>query len=670
MATVPGVLLIGDYHIQGGAVAPGLVVSSLGQYASQGMTDLRAHRVFPDNPATGAATAATLGWYPWFDTSAGDVTYVVASATATTVTVTPNPGWATNQWAGFRINNNNLSGFGWRNALIVVVSNTADTLTVASWTATPETGSGLWFNQGRFRDCHIVGAWRTFAEVLAAGVPTRGGASVQAANQGIACDPELMRQLHEHVYPVAPYFQLAKYGTTAPITGGWNVGGSDRVNFEAWFARVQAAWTALATGNTLRWDDIIIDLSQRDVNAWIATPGNIALFQSDIGEMVTYLRDLDPSLAGARVHLVNHDARLRNVDALGGTGLANSLQTAAVAEIADAYIVNLDGRDLRLRGTDSGTPVWSPGEDNELYASSVYVNEYPTAIRKSIQIAIAGTAPVTSGALPMFIELGDSITVGGVSTAYVDAIASPSITSGVRNYRQRIFNRTAAANEPYDLAYNSNTSGAMVSLGGAECSRLPELASRYPADGVVLVKRGSYSSALASSAAAYDAGAGTGGRWAKGYSEHWPELLADIQNSVQGVNVVEEKQASIEGFFVSLGTNDAAVVGGGALFASSLRGFCLDLWAMRTNLRGKRPPIIWRLPQVNGSTVKPAEVAAVRAALYAMAAEFEEFVVVDCDDLEISTDGVHETLAATLTRGVREAFAFDAVALPNCTRLA
>src|SRR5210317_560062 len=165
MADVPAIAYIGSAMVQGGA-NPNAEYTSSGTYETEHLRDKDAHRVCPDNASTGAPTASSLSWYPWFDGNAGTV-YTISGATSTTVTVTPDPGWTTNEWAGYKVTNNNLSGLGFRNRAISVTANSSDTITVASWTATPETGAGVWFNEGLWKDVAMNAAWRTLTEVSA-----------------------------------------------------------------------------------------------------------------------------------------------------------------------------------------------------------------------------------------------------------------------------------------------------------------------------------------------------------------------------------------------------------------------------------------------------------------------------------------------------------------------
>lgn len=669
MADVPAIAYIGSAMVQGGT-NPQAEVTSTASYETQALRDKDAHRVCPDSDTDGAPTAASLSWYPWFDGNAGTV-YIIASATSTTVTVTPDPGWTTDEWVGNKVTNNNLTGFGFRNKNITVTANSSDTITVASWTSTPEVGSGVWFNEGQWKDVAMNGAWRTITETLGAVTPTRSGASYAQGNQGAAPDQMLVRQLWKNVYPTSPYFQLWKYAHGTTTTGGWNDGGTERTPYTTDKARVDAAWTALANGNTLRWDYVVIDNSNNDVYSWRTsggTPANSLLYQADLEEMIAWLRSSSVfNNSTLKVILVNHDARLLNTTAPAGQGFANSAHQAIALADSNVRVCNLDGLELALRGADNATPTWQ-GEDPRYYSTSVFQREYPIELRKTIDLWEQGSAPNVDGAIPVYIMLGDSLTVGThCDVTFTGALESPTLTNTARNSLQKIFNRSTGNVEAYDAHNNSNTSGTVNAIAGPEFSLTQQLYERHPDTGFVIIKRGSNSSTLIAAGTAYSSG--TGGRWSKAYAstEHYDELRADIENALQYINVTLEKQAELMGFFVSLGTNDQAVSGGGDLFTNELPVFVRNLRQdFGTHTSGKDTPVIWRKPQLNAGTAINAESLKVRAALEARAKADSQFRLMDVDDIEISTDNVHETARGTIRVGERFDLELNHIALPNC----
>jgi len=672
MADVPAIAYIGSAMVQGGA-NPNAEYTSSGTYETEHLRDKDAHRVCPDSDSDGAPTASSLSWFPWFDGNAGTV-YVVSGATSTTVTVTPDPGWTTDEWAGYKVTNNNLSGLGFRNKNIAVVSNTSDTVTVSAWTATPETGAGVWFNEGQWKDVSMVGAWRTYTEVLASAVPTRSGASYAQNNNGAAPDQMLVRQLWKNTYKASPYFQLWKYAHAAATTGGWNDGGTARTAYTTEKARVDAAWTALANGNTLRWDYAIIDQSDLDVYSWRTsggTPSNALLYEDDLEEMIAWLRSASVfNNSSLKVILLSHDAKIRATQTPAGIAVANRYHQAIALADSNVRVCNLDGLELALRGQDAAVPTWQ-GEDSYYYSTSVYQREYPQEIRKTIDLWQQGAAPNVKNAIPVYVFIGDSLAVGThCDETFTGSLESPTLTNTVRNSAQKIYNRSTGNVEAYNAHDNSNTSGsapAAPHAAGPEFSLTAELYARHPDTGFVIIKRGSNSSTLVADGTSYSSG--TGGRWSKSYAatEHYDEMRADIENALQYINVTLEKQAELMGFFVSLGTNDQAVSGGGDLFTNELPIFVRNLRSdFGTHTSGKDTPVIWRKPQLNAGTAVNAEALQVRAALVARAAADKQFRLMDVDDVEISTDNVHETARGTIIIGQRFDAELNYVALPNC----
>lgn len=670
MANVPAIVYIGGRHTHGG-IKPNTEFQSDGTYGTDGGTlslrDTRIHRVVPDDPTTGNPSAATLGWYPVFDGTAGDTVYVVASGpTATTVTATPDPGWTANEWAGFTIRNNNLTGLGLRNRDIEVVSNTNDTLTVASWTATPEVGSGFWFNQGRFRDTHPIAAWRTVSEILGAAVPTRGGASWQLNNFGLSPVPLLTRELWENVWTTAPYFQLMHYFTQNPVVGNFDdTGAAERAAFLTEKARWDAAWTALATGDTLSWSDgyVILDMSQNDVEN--DTELN---YYADLLEMIAWLRSAAVfNDATLNVILVNHDVRLNAVDHPDTQAACNTIHDLIALADANVTTVQLNGRELPLRQTDAATPTWAPNVNAKQYATTVYGNEYPRAIREHIELLEAGAATAGSQGLATFYVIGDSLTnATGFGSSFTTANDDINYPGTVRNPRQRIWNDATGAIETYDPHDNSATAGTVNANAGPEFSLLPLLQDDFPVDGTLVIKRGAGGSALATELQAYSGG---GGVWSPSTSgEQWDELKRMRDEAQQYANTVLGRQVITEGLLVTLGTNDQATAGGGAAFATELATWVPAFRAEFDNaVVGKAMPIIWVLPQLGTSSADNTEALAVRAALRAYEKTDEQFYVVDIDDLPRASDNLHPTPASTITIGERMAEALRLIRRPNCT---
>ena len=662
MANVPGVLIVGDYSVQGGNPGMTSAVSALGAADLNFSRADRVMRVFPDNPTTGAPTSTSLNWKPWFDGGAGDSLFAVTTSASNTVTVTPSPSWTTNQWAGFTVTVVNPLGLGFSDRK-TVVSNTADTLTISgSWTSNPVSPQFLFLSQGRWRDYHAIAGWLAAAE-LGVAVSTRGGSSWQAGGLGIGLDAGLLRELYENVWKTSPYFQLAKYALITPTGSAFdNTTGSAKTAFTNELARYNAAWTALANGNTLAWELLVLDLSNADVLNWVSTPANYLNYETALTQTIAWFRSA-PVLnnASLKVVIVNHANEVNNVTAPSGTALANRAHRAVAAAGTNIRCASMEGLPLYLPSP------FLPSANKGYYEAQVYWNEMPRRVRQAYELLTVGNPTDYDGAMPVYLMFGDSIFVGEVNETFTTQLKSPTLTGGPRDSRQRIYNRGTATVETYDLADNSNTSGTTGNFGGPDFSLVHELMQLHPVTGFVLVKRASNASTLVVNGAPYSGGGTSGGRWSKTYqaTEHFGELKNDFEGALSYINNTLGRQADLKGIFVSLGTNDQAYAGGGALFAAELATFVADLrstFATRTS--GDPVPVIWRRPQLTVQTAVYAEAVRVRAALADYAAVDAQFEVVNVDDLErLSTDNIHETPESAIIDGQRLVAALQTVAI-------
>ena len=669
MANVPGVLLLGGSQLYGGPIGFDPSSSNVGVSLLQYFSDWKVMQITPAVAATGASAAASLSWWPWYDEAAADSANVIASATSTTITVSPSPSWTTNAYAGalLRIVNPTTVGFSHQ---VRIVSNTGDTLTVAGWGAagTPVAGRAFWIGIGRWRDYHPVPGYLHLTE-LGVTVAQRGGSGALRSGVGVGPDAGLIHDL-QAVWPSSPYFQLAKYDVgTAAVVGDIVGGGSFATNFEAWLARVDAAWTARATGNTLAWELVVIDTADNDALDWYSTPANQSQYLVSLQILIAYLRvKLDnPSL---RVLLPLHDVNLLNRDSVV-TGFGNPGAIAAANRIhrtaayADANVGLFDLNGVRLYGE---FPLnYRPTRNVNAYAAYEYWTSYSAAVVRGYQRLIANDPPAIDNGFPVYFLIGDSIAVGLIVENFATLLDSPTLTDSPRPAGQLVYNGSTNDLEVYDLADNSNVNGTPNPTGGPEFSLTDELAERHP-DGFLLIKRGVSGSGLASYAVAYSGGI-AGGRWSKAYvgTENYAGLLADANAAFALLNA-DGKQADVRGVFVVLGTNDAGTVAGegaGALFAEELPTFVADLRAdLTTRTSGADLPVVWVKPQLAAAGLLADEARDIRAALVARAEADEQFVVVDVDDLErVVADDLHLTPEALVEVGRRLAAAIDEIAL-------
>ena len=273
--------------------------------------------------------------------------------------------------------------------------------------------------------------------------------------------------------------------------------------------------------------------------------------------------------------------------------------------------------------------------------------------------------------IPIYLLIGDDLIVGKhCDETFTGALESPTLTNTARSTDQRIYDRSTTSVVAYNAHDNSNTSGtapAAPHAAGPDFSLTHRLYQRHGSTGFVIIKRGSNSSTLIADGTSYSAG--TGGRWSKTYAstEHYDELDTDIENAIDDINTTLGKQAELMGIFVSLGTHDQAVAGGGDLFTTELPTFVSNLRAdYGTHSTGKATPVIWRRPQLDATGAITAEATKVRSALTARALADTQFRVLDADDIEQSSDSLNETARGTLTVGERFDTELNFIALPNC----
>lgn len=648
MAIVPGILLTGGRHIQGGD--PGLAASwdSLAQTTLSYLRDRTVLRITPDNASTGAPTASALDCYPWYDGNANDDLLVVTASSTTSATCTQggvSPGWTTDEWVGRTATFLNLTpfaGIGFQRRA-VVTANTANVLTFAAGTA-PAVGAIAFVGKGRFRDYHPVSGW-----INATGdgsISLRGGSAWQANGLGVGYDAGLIRHLFEGAYKESPYFHCWKYASIGPIITHWGDSPYDagKAPMLLEYARVTAAATAL--GNTIDWQVAVIDYFEEDLQQAIASPFTILTYETRLREFMAWLTT---TFGVEKFVLINHRSDTRALTAAGGAPWLRAAHVAIARDTANVGIVDFEGEDPGIAG-DHGSA------DIKFLSLPAYIKGGKT-IGAMIQRLNAGVSVAeTNGGFPVYIYLGDSTAVGQATSAWTLALGSerisgPTVGSLVRPTNQKIWNRVANDLQTYTPHTNSNTSGSVTATAAHDLSIMAALGELHP-NGFALVKRGSNSSALATELSTYSAG--SGGRWMKSANQHYPELQADFADCVAYINETLGMQADMRGAFITLGTNDQSAIGGAA-FAAALPGFCEDIWTdFGTRTGGEKFPISWRLPQTGIAPEIPAELALVQGALLDLEAAESQLVVVNVDDLERDrSDNLHETPESAVVCGDR-----------------
>ncbi len=666
MATVPGVLLLSGYHGQGGAVQvyPG--------YPFFGVDDM-ADPMFDTYVPGGIAEQPLPDFFPWYDGSASNVTYAINSATTTTITVSPSPGWTVNQWAG-RICTVLELYFGvpglplMPKSATVIVSNTANVLTLSTPLAVAPTG--LWFRigTGRLVGYHCKGSnygllgaaagdkfevtpgvFSTISQSLGSGW-AQGGV-------GLGPDTGLVPALWRKRYPTAPWFHLWKQIGVVGVTGYYDDGGSQRAGFTAELARVVAA--AAERGNTIDWKLAIIDLCEADIRASVTA----ANYKDALAETIAWLKT---TLGNQSMHfqIVSHDPLAHSVNRPGFTLAYRAKHREIAREVQRVAILDMAGNPMS-RFQHGGEAAL----DYQYYGRSTYTRYGERAVDLfGLQLASVTPASPQQG-LPVYVLFGDDFAVGNIPEAWTTLLASGSLLGDVptfvRGPGQRVWNDVSHSLEPYDATSNENTAGTIVDKAGPGISITDELAKLHPVTGFVLIKLASVTSALATQVAVYSGGGAAGGRWMRSLaSEHWTSLV-DMVHEVQGAMVDAGFIPDMRGVFVCLGYQDTTVVGGGAAFAAELANIVPDIReAFTSRTSGAALPIAWTLPVTGAYGSRPPELEQVRAALTARASGDAKFRTVNLDDLERDrADLWHDTPDTTVERGRRMVAALAEIAI-------
>ena len=281
------------------------------------------------------------------------------------------------------------------------------------------------------------------------------------------------------------------------------------------------------------------------------------------------------------------------------------------------------------------------------------------------------TAP-GEASVPVYLLIGDSLMLSAAFTeTFTNALNHPAYTNTPRSAGQRIWNAATGGVEIYDAHDNSHGNGTIgLPVGdiaaGPDFSLIHGLEGRHPAGGAVLVKRAAVSSTLSVDGPAYGPATHTAGRWSQDViGENWDGFRTDFDSCRAYLAGVENLQMDVRGIFVSLGTNDAALPGGGDAFANDLEEFVADLRAaFGTGTEPGRTPVVWIRPQPSTAISIPAEVVKVRDALAARQAADPSFYALDIDGLSQYFDGIHLAPSSTLTLGERLDGALDRFAQP------
>lgn len=653
MAAVPGILHIAGWHGHGGKPSLQARFSLTVPNPLDAFNDPQLKQCVPCN-ADGSEMASPT-FTPYYDGVAG-TEYQVASSTNNTVTFTGSPGFTTNAHVNRAASPVQLVMD--IATVRTITANTANQLTVGTnWAVNPAPGSFVRVGTGRFLSYQ---ATYGLLGVLTAGFGLNAGSAWQTLGQGVGADVVAVRDFHKRVYTGTPYFYYGKFCGTGALGATWGTGQSERVVLEAELARMAAA--AALQGNTIAWKTLVLDLSSEDIRL---APTYLASYQTNLAAFITALKGAGLlNNSGLFVELVTHHPNLYIQSVPGAAFVVRGIhQEYARTNAATTKIIDMAAE----RFAQPNETVGSPNEqgDPAYYITTAYHNQGRRIVDNHIFLTngVSGSAAV---GLPVYLDLGDSICVGGLTAQLITELNSRQLLGDgpgtVRPARQRIYNRGSGI-VTYDPLTTSNTSGSITNTAGPDITKTSELDKIHGINGYLYIKRGSNGSSLTTTAFAYDPGTGANGRWEQSANQHFQELVTDVKNAYALI-VQAGFIPDLRGIFVTLGDNDT-VPNGGADFAAALPQFVAELrGAVSTRTSGPSVPIAWRRPWLNPSFGIPAERQMIRDAIQAMAQTDPRFRWYDVDDLEKArSDGIHETPESILISGKRAVNCIQQIAI-------
>lgn len=673
MATVPGILYLSTYMGQGGKPLLQNVPAPLG-HQLQYMNDRELYRFVPMNQDGTQGT----GFKPWYDGSAGTTLLVdEAGSSSSTIRVTPSPGWSTNQHVGRIATLLPQDGTALALHAILqptqhlqryhtVTSNTADTLTVAG---TVDFGGltdwGVRVGIGRFVAYHPVPGF--------VGPLESAGSSWQSVGSGIGPDARMVPEIAKRIYSVSPYFYFAKVGFASSLATQWVSGGLNRSAVLAELQRISSA--AAAEGNTIRWELVVVDVADIDLEELAANsaliPTHLLAYQTNMTDLVTWLRSGSVlqntaapysfvSNASIKAQITNPHPDLWGVGAPNAAAFMRSANFLIALNLTNVGLVDM--ADASFAALEGSREVCNYNAERKFY-SFQSVLDFGEKSVTLFQRQLAGlSSPVAVSGFPIYAVIGDSIQVGPINPLWMANSASltligPGPTGTVKPEGQYIFNALTNQFERYNPNTNSNTSGSINTQAGPEAAIIAALAIQHP-NGFGIIKRACNGSTLVRGVPFDPSNGGGGGRWVKVAGEHYTQLLSLVASAKGYVNTIYGKQADFRGVMVSIGHNDAVTPSDGAACAAAYAGFCQDLWNdLTTRTSGKKFPIIFRRPQLEVA-VNTSAMQSVRSALEALAKQEPQVRVVDVDDLERDRiDNLHESPESAIIDGRRVAAA-------------
>lgn len=300
----------------------------------------------PSDPSTGLPPVSPA-YTPYWDGRIVATTVTSTSATSTTFTVAPSPGWPVNKWKDRKAVVTAGVGNGQEKRIL---SNTADTVTIVGTFATPPTASTIQI-RGAFVVYHHTNS--RSPNMIVPVVPGASGDNWYESPDngslggGLTVNGLYIQMMKLKYGVSAPYFKVFKQA----FPGGVGTGGSPLIStgwtqFEAEFAGCNSA--AAADGDTLVVDHVYVDAISTDLQN-----GNLNL-QTHLDTLIGLIRAKFGT--DCLITLVNH-----HLDFLK-TSIPLEIRVAARNIVADAARVNTNVRVLDMNWARFGStaPLGSP----------------------------------------------------------------------------------------------------------------------------------------------------------------------------------------------------------------------------------------------------------------------------------------------------------------------
>lgn len=454
------------------------------------------------------------------------------------------------------------------------------------------------------------------------------GSAWQAAGVGCGPDATYMRAFWQRVYTTAPYFHCAKYLSNIGVHG-YGVASGGRTALEAELVKMVAA--AATVSNTLSTELIIIDLSERDIAAWSTYGG---AYQANLTALIAWLRATLPGATNAKVIIPNPHPNLRYVSQLGGAITCREIHYTLARTLTGIGLVDMSEAEFAPPNTSLGSV--DPTGDPRFYTFRDTL-ALGTRIVDTFIAMRAGTYGEATLGMPVYLMIGDSTYVGGMSAVWLALSASGDLGGTRAPKPQYVYNGGTLAIEYYNpVAGNSNTLGSVTSAAGPDITITDDLATMHP-NGFVLIKSATNGSSLCDPVNA------AGGAWDWLNGTLAETFVANVRAAF-GVMVRDmDWIPDLRGMFVALGDNDAYSEATGTLFAERIASFVARLRrTFGTRTSGSNFPIAWRRPYGTGSThLNQVARATIRAAVDGMASVDSNFHPYSVDSLEMSPDGIH-----------------------------